>query len=105
MADVIAVTEMCVSPDQREFVAPNGKSLAESFATTNVWVRAVYAGEESVGFLMLPDDGESLLGELFRVAFEARSRCDIDRADARPWLYGIATNLVMKHLRAERRPH
>ena len=48
-------------------------------------------------------DGESLLGDLFHVAFEARSRYDLDRADARPWLYGIAANLVMKHLRTEGR--
>lgn len=48
-------------------------------------------------------DGESLLGDLFHVAFEARSRYDLDRSDARPWLYGIAANLVMKHLRTEGR--
>lgn len=50
-----------------------------------------------------PTDGEALLGELFRVAFERRDRYQLDRADARPWLYGIAANLVMKHFRTERR--
>lgn len=44
-----------------------------------------------------PSDAESLLGELFRVAFESRSRFDLSRSDARPWLYGIAANLVIKH--------
>lgn len=45
-------------------------------------------------------EGEAVLGELFRVAFESRSRYDLSRADARPWLYGIAANLVMKHYRS-----
>lgn len=48
-------------------------------------------------------DAESLLGELFRIAFESRSRFDLSRSDARPWLYGIAANLVMKHHRAQGR--
>lgn len=45
-------------------------------------------------------EGEAVLGELFRVAFESRNRYDLSRADARPWLYGIAANLVLKHYRS-----
>jgi RNA polymerase sigma-70 factor (ECF subfamily) len=48
-------------------------------------------------------DGDAQLGELFRIAFESRDRYQLDRVNARPWLYGIAANLVMKHLRAEGR--
>jgi RNA polymerase sigma factor (sigma-70 family) len=44
-------------------------------------------------------EGEGLLGELFRVAFESRHRYELDRADARPWLFGIAANLVMRYFR------
>lgn len=47
--------------------------------------------------------GEALLSDLFHAAFEARSRYDLERSDARPWLYGIAANLVMKHIRTEGR--
>lgn len=50
-----------------------------------------------------PSDAEGLLGELFRVAFESRTRFDRSRPDARPWLYGIAANLVMKHHRTRSR--
>jgi len=50
-----------------------------------------------------PDTGEALLGELFRIAFERRTAYDITRGDARPWLYGIASNLVARHRRAEAR--
>lgn len=46
---------------------------------------------------------ESLLGELFRIAFERRARFDPEQASARPWLYGIASNLLLKHRRSESR--
>lgn len=49
------------------------------------------------------DDGELLLSELFRIAFEVRHRYQHDRPDARPWLYGIAANLIMKHRRSSAR--
>jgi RNA polymerase sigma factor (sigma-70 family) len=50
-----------------------------------------------------PDEADSLLGEVFRIAFEKRSTYDLARENARPWLYGIATNLVAKHRRSEAR--
>src|SRR5919197_5692965 len=46
---------------------------------------------------------EGLLGELFRIAFERRKTFDAARASALPWLYGIASNLLLKHRRAEAR--
>lgn len=49
------------------------------------------------------DDADSLLGELFRIAFERRARYDTERAEARPWLYGIASNLVARHRQREAR--
>src|SRR6187431_1299159 len=50
-----------------------------------------------------PDDAGSLLGELFRIAFEKRTAYDTDRAEARPWLYGIASNLLARHRQREAR--
>src|SRR5260370_10812252 len=47
---------------------------------------------------------EGLLGELFRIAFERRKTFDAARANALPWLYGIGSNLLLKHRRAEARP-
>src|SRR3978361_1713481 len=49
------------------------------------------------------DEAETLLGEVFRIAFEKRSAYDCARPNARPWLYGIATNLVAHHRRTETR--
>ena len=55
-----------------------------------------------------PDEADGMVGEIFRIAFEKRATYDIERAtgstrSARPWLYGIATNLVAKHRRGEAR--
>jgi len=50
-----------------------------------------------------PDDADSLLGELFRIAFEKRAGYDPARADVRPWLYGIASNLLARHRHGEAR--
>jgi RNA polymerase sigma-70 factor (ECF subfamily) len=50
-----------------------------------------------------PSDAEDLLGEVFRIAFERRSTFEQDRDSARPWLYGIAANVVAKHHRSEAR--
>jgi RNA polymerase sigma-70 factor (ECF subfamily) len=49
------------------------------------------------------DDAESLLGDVFRIAFEKRATYDGERPNARPWLYGIATNLLAHHRRSEAR--
>lgn len=48
---------------------------------------------------------DDLLAEAFLVAFSKRERYDTSRPDARPWLYGIATNLVGQHRREEVRRH
>jgi len=44
---------------------------------------------------------DDLLAQTFLIAFERRGAYDPGRADARPWLYGIATNLLRKHHREE----
>jgi RNA polymerase sigma-70 factor (ECF subfamily) len=43
-----------------------------------------------------------LTAEVFLIAFEKRRRYDQDRSAARPWLFGIATNVVRRHWRQER---
>ncbi|GAA2117500.1 RNA polymerase sigma factor [Actinomadura alba] len=46
---------------------------------------------------------DDVVAETFLLAFRGRKRYDVTRADARPWLYGIASNLIGKHRRAEKR--
>ena len=50
-----------------------------------------------------PDDADAMVSEVFRIAFEKRDTYDLARPTARPWLYGIATNLLAKHRRREAR--
>ena len=47
------------------------------------------------------DAAEDIVAETFLAAFRRRDRYDLRRADARPWLYGIAVNLIGKHRRSE----
>ncbi|MBV8691944.1 MAG: RNA polymerase sigma factor [Actinobacteria bacterium] len=49
------------------------------------------------------DNADPLLGDVFRIAFERRATFDCTYASARPWLYGIATNVLAKHRRTEAR--
>ncbi|MFI5491258.1 RNA polymerase sigma factor [Actinoplanes sp. NPDC051859] len=48
-----------------------------------------------------PDAAEDVLSEVFLVAFRQRDRYDVARPDARPWLYGITSNMVGRHRRDE----
>lgn len=46
--------------------------------------------------------GEEILAQTFLTAFEHRARFDPTYESARPWLLGIATNIIRHHLREER---
>lgn len=48
-----------------------------------------------------PENAEDIVGETFLVAFQRRDRYDLNRPDARPWLFGILTKLISRHRRAE----
>ncbi|MFD9316678.1 RNA polymerase sigma factor [Streptomyces sp. NPDC060053] len=47
------------------------------------------------------DAAEDITAETFLAAFRTRGRYDVSRAGARPWLYGIAANLIGKQRRTE----
>jgi RNA polymerase sigma-70 factor (ECF subfamily) len=44
---------------------------------------------------------DDVMSETFLVAFERRSAYDVTVQNARPWLLGIATRLIHKHVRLE----
>lgn len=48
-----------------------------------------------------PDAASDAAAQTFLEAFRGRARYDASRAAVRTWLYGIATNVVGKHRRAE----
>jgi RNA polymerase sigma-70 factor (ECF subfamily) len=51
------------------------------------------------------DAADDLVAETFLLAFRQRDRYDMTRADARPWLYGIASSLIGSHRKAEVRQY
>ncbi|WP_031521476.1 RNA polymerase sigma factor [Streptomyces sp. NRRL F-5123] len=51
------------------------------------------------------DLADDVVGETFLIAFRRRERYDMSRPEARPWLYGIAANLISRHHRSEQRAY
>jgi len=49
------------------------------------------------------DGADELAGEVFRIAFEQRRRFRPVHESALPWLYGLATNLLLKRWRGHAR--
>src|SRR5262245_10365744 len=88
-------------------VSTDAEAIRASLADPTAFA-AVYDRHAGIVFRFLVrrvgrDTADELLGETFRIAFQRRASFDCDRDSARPWLYGIATNLVSKHRRSEAR--
>ncbi len=66
-----AICELDVSPEQREYVAPNVFSIAQAYFEPRAWLRAVYANETPVGFVMLHEDVASGAFFLWRLMIDA----------------------------------
>ena len=61
-----AVFELVVAPGQEAFVAPNPWSLAQALVEQAIaWPRAIMAGDDVVGFLMLEIDPDEEDGRPF----------------------------------------
>ncbi|GLW20430.1 RNA polymerase sigma factor [Microbispora triticiradicis] len=48
-----------------------------------------------------PGEAEDVVADTFLAAFQSRADYDRGRPDARPWLYGIASNMIGRRRRAE----
>jgi RNA polymerase sigma factor (sigma-70 family) len=79
------------------------QSITDSSTFTGVFERHFVAVHRYLHRRVGRDIADDLAGETFRVAFEARARWSQATADARPWLLGIATNLLRRHRRTEER--
>jgi RNA polymerase sigma-70 factor, ECF subfamily len=80
-----------------------GRSLSEPEAFGLIYDRHAATLLRFLGRRVGAKDAEGLVGELFRIAFERRKTFDPSRASALPWLYGIGSNLLLKHRRGEAR--
>jgi diamine N-acetyltransferase len=52
---VLQIIDLRVSDPQSQYVAPNATSIAEGLLNPGAWLRAIYADDMPVGFLMLHD--------------------------------------------------
>jgi diamine N-acetyltransferase len=68
---VRAICRLEVAPEQRHFVASNAVSIAQAYFQPKAWFRAIYAGEEPVGFVMLLDDPDAQRYFLWRLMIDA----------------------------------
>ena len=91
---------MVNSPSDAEVI---GRSLGEPEAFGLIYDRHAATLLRFLGRRVGAEVAEGLVGELFRIAFERRMTFDASRATALPWLYGIGSNLLLKHRRGEAR--
>src|SRR6202008_811984 len=80
-----------------------GRSLNEPEAFGLIYDRHAATLLRFLGRRVGAGGAEGLVGELFRIAFEQRKTFDLSRTSALPWLYGIGSNLLLKHRRGEAR--
>lgn len=80
-----------------------GRSLDEPEAFGLIYDRHAAALLRFLGRRVGAKVAEGLVGEVFRIAFERRKTFDPSRESALPWLYGIGSNLLLKHRRGEAR--
>jgi RNA polymerase sigma-70 factor (ECF subfamily) len=91
---------MASPPSDAEVI---GRSLDQPEAFGPIYDRHAPTVLRFLGRRVGAQVAEGLVGELFRIAFERRKTFDAARANALPWLYGIGSNLLLKHRRAEAR--
>jgi diamine N-acetyltransferase len=99
-ADTVrAVTKLSVREDQTRFVASNAVSLAQALFAPEAWYRAIYSGEEPVGFVMLYD--ESLRSPPALNPAVGVWRFMIDAKHQHSGIGTAALKLVIAHVRAK----
>lgn len=67
------VLRLKVTPEQERFVASNAISIAQAHFEPDVaWFRAIYDGDQAVGFVMLHDDVPKQTYTLWRFMIDTR---------------------------------
>jgi RNA polymerase sigma factor (sigma-70 family) len=90
-ADAVTVADAATVADSLRLPEQFAKIYASYFADIYQYV----AGR------LGPDAADDLAAETFLIAFRRRTAFDPTLGSVRPWLYGIATNLVAQHRRRE----
>ncbi len=94
--------EMTPMAESRETdAALISKSLDDAEAFALLYDRHAAAIHRFVARRLGEHAADDLVAETFLAAFRRRHLYQLDRLDARPWLYGIVTRLIGRHRRAE----
>lgn len=94
-----APTARRASPSDAELLRT---AASEPAAFETVFLRHVAAIQRYIGGRVAADTVEDLVSETFTVAYDRRGCYRHEYPDARPWLFGIATNIMRRHHRTER---
>lgn len=101
---------MTATPESPPAEAPPGddaslieRSLADPEAFADLYDRHAPLIHRYAARRLGAEAADDVVAETFLAAFRRRARYDLARPDARPWLYGIAANLIGKHRRSETR--
>ena len=81
------------------------RSLDDPEAFATLYDRHAGAIHDHVARRLGADLADELCAQTFYLAFDRRRSYDVERPDARPWLYGIVTNLIRRHRRTEVRAY
>lgn len=99
-ADTVrTIVDLVVAEHQRDLVAPNAVSLAQALFSPEAWYRAIYRGDEPVGFVMLYD--ESLRADPPEKPEVSVWRLMVDARFQRQGIGRAALLLVLDHVRAK----
>jgi len=77
------------------------KSLSDPEAFAGLYDRHAAAIHRFTARRLGDHAADDVVAETFLAAFRRRHLYQLDRLDARPWLYGIVTRLIGRHRRAE----
>lgn len=67
-----SVLRLSVTPEQKQFVAPNSVSIAEAHFSPDAWFRAIFADDTPVGFVMLSLEPDTAQYYLWRYMIDHR---------------------------------
>ena len=92
-------------PAETDDDPPDGEIIAPSHSEPELFALLFQRHATGIGRYAArrlgPGPAEDVVAETFLIAFRQRGRYDPARHDARPWLYGIAGNLIRRHHRDE----
>jgi RNA polymerase sigma factor (sigma-70 family) len=103
MRGVRSMTSTALEEDRATDAAVIERSLRDPDAFAALFDRHAAAIHRYAARRLGTEAADDLMAETFTVAFQRRDRYDLAHSDAMPWLYGIATNLIRGHRRAEAR--